>query len=135
MNQTHCSICNGHLKRGGVWCYSCGTYLHVGCSGLKSSRDHYEGFICPKCKSANANPSAAPENRTEALQNSPSSSTDAPSADNINYHPSDFWNQVTEEKQHLSKCCSLETILLHHIEKQNRIQVYRHPKLHPILHH
>lgn len=47
-HQTHCSYCERHLRGGGVWCTMCG-YIHVCCSGLASSHDHTEDFVCQHC--------------------------------------------------------------------------------------
>ena len=43
--QAYRSQCKTHLRCGGVWCGICG-YAHVRCSGLSSSKDGEEGFLC-----------------------------------------------------------------------------------------
>ena len=47
--QTHCSKCSIHLRGGGIWCYGCGTYMHIKCSGLSTKNDHHPNFICKHC--------------------------------------------------------------------------------------
>ena len=37
-DQTHCHICERHLRKGGIWCVICKAYIHVSCSGLQSSK-------------------------------------------------------------------------------------------------
>ena len=58
-DQTHCSICRGHLKGGGIWCFECGTYMHVKCSGLASRSQHSPGFTCQSCQARRAADAAA----------------------------------------------------------------------------
>ena len=50
--QTHCSKCLKPLKKTGIWCYSCGTYMHVQCSRLRYAREHHHNFECENCPSA-----------------------------------------------------------------------------------
>ena len=47
--QTHCFKCSIHLRGGGVWCYSCDTYMNIICSGLSTKTDHHPNFICKLC--------------------------------------------------------------------------------------
>ena len=47
--QTHCLICRNNLRGGGVWCFTCPGYMHVKCSGLARSIDHYDNFSCHRC--------------------------------------------------------------------------------------
>ena len=49
--QTHCLICRTCLRVGGAWCFTCPGYVHVKCSGLARSCDHYHGFSCHRCTS------------------------------------------------------------------------------------
>ena len=42
---THCFKCCSHLRGGRVWCYRCGTYMHIKCSGLSTKSAHYSNFI------------------------------------------------------------------------------------------
>ena len=49
--QTHCLICKSSLRGGGVWCFTCPGYMHVKCSGLARSSDHYDDFSCHRCTS------------------------------------------------------------------------------------
>ena len=48
-DQTHCPLCKGPLRRGGVWCHTCYKYLHVKCSGLAAAKDWTENFSCKSC--------------------------------------------------------------------------------------
>ena len=57
--QTQGSKGKGHIKGVGVWCNTCGTYMHVRCSGLP---DHYEGFICQYCSEVQPAPPEPPNN-------------------------------------------------------------------------
>ena len=47
--QTHCLICKSSLRGGGVWCFTCPGCMHVKCSGLARSSDHYDDFSCHRC--------------------------------------------------------------------------------------
>ena len=49
--QTHCLICKNNLRGGGVWCFTCPVYMHVKCSGIARSSDHYDDFSCHRCTS------------------------------------------------------------------------------------
>ena len=49
--QTHCLICKSSLRGGGNWCFTCPGYMHVKCSGLARSSDHYDDFSCHRCTS------------------------------------------------------------------------------------
>ena len=49
--QTHCLICKNSLRGGGDWCFTCLDYMHVKCSGLARSSDHYDDFSCHRCTS------------------------------------------------------------------------------------
>ena len=49
--QTHCLICKSSLRGGGVWCFTSPGYMHVKCSGLARSSDHYDDFSCHRCTS------------------------------------------------------------------------------------
>ena len=46
---THCFKCFFHLWGGGIWCYGCGTYMHIKCSGLSTKNDHHLNSICKHC--------------------------------------------------------------------------------------
>ena len=48
-DQTHCPLCNGSLRRGGVWCHTCYKYFHEKCSGLAAAKEWTENFSCKKC--------------------------------------------------------------------------------------
>ena len=49
--QTHCLIYKSSLRGGGVWCFTCPGYMHVKCSGLARSSDHYDDLSCHRCTS------------------------------------------------------------------------------------
>ena len=49
--QTHYLIFKNNLGGGGVWCFTCPGYMHVKCSGLARSSDHYDDFSCHRCTS------------------------------------------------------------------------------------
>ena len=49
--QIHCLICKNSLRSGGVCCLTCIGYMHVKCSGLSHSSDHYDDFSCLRCTS------------------------------------------------------------------------------------
>ena len=85
-DQTHCSICRGHLKGGCIWCFECGTYMHVKCSGLASRSQHSPGFTCQSCQARRA---------ADAAATSPSIQT--PEESTIPPQPSDFWSHVNPE--------------------------------------
>ena len=53
-DQTHCPLCKGPLRRGGVWCHTCYKYLHVKCSGLAAAKDWTENFSCKNCSEITA---------------------------------------------------------------------------------
>ena len=48
-DQTHCPLCKGPLRRGGVWCHTCYKYFHVKCSGLAAAKEWTENFSCKSC--------------------------------------------------------------------------------------
>ena len=49
--QANCSHCRKPLRGYGIWCRQC-AYIHVSCSGLRSSDDWTDDFVCQHCTSA-----------------------------------------------------------------------------------
>ena len=84
-DQTHCSVCQRHLRGGGVWCGTCG-YVHIKCGGLQSKKDYRDGFICTRC--------SIPLEPTEITETSKAQSI-------RNTDPQSFWSQVSLEKAQL----------------------------------
>ena len=95
--QTHCSKCSGHLRGGGVWCFSCGTYMHVRCSGLSNAREHHDAFVCQTCTAERQD--AASASQEIATTNSTATSS-----------PGDFWANFTEQKKNLLKSIHAEVV-------------------------
>ena len=119
-DQTHCSICRGHLKGGGIWCFECGTYMHVKCSGLAIRSQHSPGFTCQSCQARRA---------ADAAATSPSIQT--PEESTIPPQPSDFWSHVNPETlttltKIYNEVVHWKSRLLHHQQEQDRLQVHRH---------
>ena len=53
-DQTHCPLCKGPLRRGGVWCHTCYKYFHVKSSGLAAAKDWTGNFSCKSCSEVTA---------------------------------------------------------------------------------
>ena len=81
-NQTHCSICQTHLRSRGVWCAICG-YVHTKCSGLSAAKDWSKDFTCVRCRGTH-----------------PSEAANSPAVEPLNStsHPS----TATHQRQHLT---------------------------------
>ena len=47
--ETNCASCSNILGRNCVWCYRCGTYMHIKGSGLKRAKDQTQDFVCKRC--------------------------------------------------------------------------------------
>ena len=62
-DQTHCIICNNHLRGHGIWCKTCAAFMHVKYSGLNRSSDHDDYFSCLCCTN-DLNPAIANRNET-----------------------------------------------------------------------
>ena len=81
--QTPCSKCSIHLRGGGVWCYGCGTYMHIKCSGLSTKNDHHPNFICKHC----SQPA-----KIDPQEHDPTPSIETPP------EPCDFWKNFKDEQ-------------------------------------
>ena len=53
-DQSHCSLCKGLLRRGGVWCHTCYKYFHMKCSGLAAAKEWTKNFSCKSCSKVTA---------------------------------------------------------------------------------
>ena len=93
-SQTHCSICNNHLRNHGIWCTICG-YIHLKCSGLSTEKDWFSNFVCPRCHQ--------PDNtgRTEPLNHVPSPQPDTQASSSNEPTPdppvNEFWRKIDSE--------------------------------------
>ena len=120
-DQKDCSICNKPLRKQGVWCCICG-YVHVKCSGLSTSREWTQDFVCQHCiRPSSENGTTQPENQ----QTEP----EAP-LENTDPSPIDFWERTTEQHCQLLKRIYLEVVhwkpKFITTKKQNWSPFYRH---------
>ena len=84
--QTHCSKCSIHFRGAGIWCYGCGTYMHIKCSGLSTKNDHHPNFICKHC----SEPARIDPQETAKHYSTPSIETPL--------EPCDFWENSQDEQ-------------------------------------
>ena len=84
--QTNGSICCNPLGRNGMWCYRCGTYMHMKCSGFKRGKDHTHDFVCKRSCSNDSHQSEPPVNEHPI----PEPITDA-HGPNSTLQAADFW--------------------------------------------
>ena len=94
--QTNCSICSNPLRRNGVWCFRCGTYMHIKCSVLKRGKDHTHDFVCERCCSNDSHQSESPVPERHVNEHPiPEPNTDA-HGPNSTLEAADFWTNLTE---------------------------------------
>ena len=77
-DQTHCIICNNHLRGRGIWCTTCASYMQVKCSGFNCGSDHDDKFSCIRCNSLTT------DNTTTDIQVPRTQRQQAPSTNNQN---------------------------------------------------
>ena len=117
----NCSVCSRNLGKGGVWCKTCLTWMHIKCSGLPNGRAWHADWACITCTSSprpmsNESPSdPAPSNFTEparSAQPDPNQNflteptlnqQNTPTIEDVEAKPEAFWQNIEGKRPLLKK--------------------------------
>ena len=100
-DQKDCSIGNKSFRKQVVWCCICG-YVHVKCSGLSTTREWTQDFVCQYCIRPSENGTTQPGENQRTEPEAPLENTD-PS-------PMYFWGRTIEQHCQPLKRIFLEVV-------------------------